>query len=137
MLPRVRRFHRGPGHLNRRRRADALIPVERVSVPASKSLHGLAGTETRSTGSRALTLTGEALTQAAPVVQRSVYARKARVSEVTLVYAMLAPALILLIAFELFPILYGLFISTCDWRLSCVEFIGADNYVRAFRDPAM
>ncbi len=84
-----------------------------------------------------MTVTGEALTQAAPVVQGAVYARKARMSEVTLGYAMLAPALILLFAFELFPILYGLFISTCDWRLSCVEFIGADNYVRAFRDPAM
>src|SRR3954447_23129860 len=111
MLPLARLFPRSPDHWNRRRRGDA--------------------------GSRAVTVTGEALTQAAPIVQPAAYARKARLSEVTLGYAMLAPALILLLAFELFPILYGLFISTCDWRLSCVEFIGADNYVRAFRDPAM
>jgi ABC-type sugar transport system permease subunit len=43
---------------------------------------------------------------------------------------MLAPAVILLLVFEVFPILYGAFISTCDWRLSCTQFVGFDNYVR-------
>lgn len=60
-----------------------------------------------------------------------------RYREISLGYAFLAPAILLLFVFELFPILYGLYISTCDWRLSCVNFIGADNYTRAFQDPAM
>jgi ABC-type sugar transport system permease subunit len=30
-----------------------------------------------------------------------------------------------------FPILYGLYISVCDWRLSCTQVVGLDNYVRA------
>jgi multiple sugar transport system permease protein len=41
------------------------------------------------------------------------------------------------VAFEFFPIFYGLYISTCDWRLSCVSSIGLDNYTRALADPAM
>lgn len=60
-----------------------------------------------------------------------------RRGEIALGYAMLAPALVLLVAFEFFPIFYGVYISTCDWRLSCVQFIGAENYLRALRDPAM
>ncbi len=52
-------------------------------------------------------------------------------------YALLAPALILLAVFEFFPLFYGLYISLCSWRLGCAEFIGAENYVRAFRDPQM
>src|SRR5581483_10526739 len=38
---------------------------------------------------------------------------------------------VLLAAFEVFPILYGGFISLCDWRLSCTEVVGLDNYVKA------
>lgn len=64
-----------------------------------------------------------------------------RLRELSLGYLLLAPALVLLIVFELFPVLYGLFISTCNWRLNCGDnlerFIGADNYVRAFSDPEM
>lgn len=44
---------------------------------------------------------------------------------------MLAPAVILLLVFEVFPILYGVYISACDWRLQCTQFVGFDNYVRA------
>ena len=44
---------------------------------------------------------------------------------------MLAPAVMLLAVFELFPILYGVYISACDWRLQCVQVIGFDNYLRA------
>jgi len=44
---------------------------------------------------------------------------------------MLAPAVILLLVFEVFPILYGVYISTCDWRLTCTQFVGADNYLSA------
>ncbi|MBI5651792.1 MAG: sugar ABC transporter permease [Chloroflexi bacterium] len=60
-----------------------------------------------------------------------------RIQEVSLGYLLLAPALILLLVFEVFPIFYGLYISACDWRLSCVQFIGIDNYIRAFTEPDM
>lgn len=64
-----------------------------------------------------------------------------RLREVSLGYALLAPALILLIVFELFPVLYGFFISMCNWRLNCGDnlerFVGFDNYVRAFTDEKM
>ncbi len=55
--------------------------------------------------------------------------------EIVLGYGFLAPALIILIVFELFPVLYGLYISACDWRLRCVRFVWFDNYLRALRDP--
>ena len=60
-----------------------------------------------------------------------------RLQEVSLGYLLLAPALTILIVFEIFPIFYGLYISACDWRLSCVSFIGIDNYTRAFDDSAV
>ncbi|MCC6629070.1 MAG: sugar ABC transporter permease [Chloroflexi bacterium] len=60
-----------------------------------------------------------------------------RVGEISLGYAMLAPAILLMIAFEYFPIAYGLYISSCDWRLDCVRVIGLDNYIRALTDPEM
>jgi multiple sugar transport system permease protein len=67
--------------------------------------------------------------------------RRRRLQALSRGYLLLAPALILLIVFELFPVLYGLFISTCNWRLNCGDnlerFIGLDNYVRAFNDPEM
>jgi multiple sugar transport system permease protein len=55
--------------------------------------------------------------------------------EIALGYLFLAPALLLLLVFEVFPIFYGLYISTCDWRLRCVSFVGLDNYVQALGDP--
>lgn len=63
--------------------------------------------------------------------------RQKRVREVALGYALLAPALLVLLVFQVFPVFYGLYISACDWRLSCREFIGFGNYVRAFQDPEM
>jgi multiple sugar transport system permease protein len=42
--------------------------------------------------------------------------------------------MLLLLIFEIFPIFYGLYISTCDWRLRCVQFIGIGNYTRALAD---
>jgi multiple sugar transport system permease protein len=71
---------------------------------------------------------------AAPAVvarPRSAHFSRKRVRELSLGYAMLAPAVILLLVFEVFPILYGAYISACDWRLSCTQFIGFDNYARA------
>jgi multiple sugar transport system permease protein len=51
-------------------------------------------------------------------------------------YAMLAPAVIVLLVFELFPVLYGVYISACDWRLQCAQVVGLDNYVRALTAPS-
>jgi multiple sugar transport system permease protein len=60
-----------------------------------------------------------------------------RTKEAGLGYILLAPALILLLVFEFFPLFYGLYISMCDWRLSCVKFLGFGNYTRALADPDM
>lgn len=61
--------------------------------------------------------------------------RMRRWREIALGYSFLAPALLLLLVFEIFPIFYGLYISTCDWRLSCVRFVGLGNYTQALADP--
>jgi multiple sugar transport system permease protein len=71
-------------------------------------------------------------TRARPV-RRRLSARRLR--EIGLGYVLLAPAVALILVFEAFPILYGLYISTCDWRLSCTQFVGLDNYARALGDP--
>jgi len=63
--------------------------------------------------------------------------RARRLREIGLGYALLAPALILLIVFEFYPLFLGFFISMCDWKLSCTEFLWFDNYVRAFKDANM
>src|SRR4051794_40136862 len=60
-----------------------------------------------------------------------------KVKERALGYTFLAPALIIIAVFELFPLFYGFYISLCDWRLGCTAIIGADNYLRGLRDPAM
>ena len=60
-----------------------------------------------------------------------------RAREISLGYALLAPAFLLLLVFEFFPVAYGFYISLCNWSLSCKQFIGFDNYVRAFGDPEM
>jgi ABC-type sugar transport system permease subunit len=62
--------------------------------------------------------------------RRSHFTRQ-RVRDLSLGYAMLAPAVILLVVFELFPIFYGVYISACDWRLQCAQFVGFDNYLKA------
>ncbi len=71
------------------------------------------------------------------VGRRSSTGKWRRLQEISLGYALLAPAFILLIVFEFFPVFYGLYISLCDWRLSCLRLIGFDNYTRAFQDPQM
>jgi ABC-type sugar transport system permease subunit len=71
----------------------------------------------------------------AGVLQKGPAGRRFR--EYLLGYTLLAPALVLLAVFEFFPLFYGLYISLCNWRLGCAEFIGAENYARAFRDPQM
>jgi len=55
--------------------------------------------------------------------------------EIATGYLFLAPAIVLIMVFEFFPILYGLYISACDWRLRCASFVGVANYARALGDP--
>lgn len=81
-------------------------------------------------------------TRAAPATSVSIPRRSSvhfwrRFQEVSLGYLLLAPALIILLVFQIFPIFYGLYISSCDWRLDCVKFVGIDNYTRAFEDEAV
>jgi ABC-type sugar transport system permease subunit len=61
--------------------------------------------------------------------------RARRRREIALGYLFLAPAMVLLLVFEFFPLFYGLYISTCDWRLRCFKFIGLGNYATALQDP--
>jgi len=60
-----------------------------------------------------------------------------KVQERALGYTLLAPAVLIIGVFELFPLFYGFYISLCDWRLGCQAIIGADNYLRGVQDPAM
>src|SRR5579871_1350899 len=68
--------------------------------------------------------------RAAAAPHSSHFSRQRRL-ELGLGYAMLAPAVIILVVFELFPVFYGAYISACDWRLQCTQMVGLDNYVRA------
>lgn len=50
----------------------------------------------------------------------------------------LLPGLIFFIIFQLYPLLKGFQMSFYDWQISpnrVSEFIGLDNYIRAFKDP--
>ncbi len=60
-----------------------------------------------------------------------------RLQEITLGYGLLAPAFLLLAVFEFYPIFYGLYISACDWGISCKRVVGLDNYVKAFTSSEM
>jgi multiple sugar transport system permease protein len=65
--------------------------------------------------------------------------RKSRLMrEAALGYVFLLPAFLILLVFEFFPVFYGAYISTCNWRVTgCASFLGLGNYVRAFQDPDM
>src|SRR5215469_17104832 len=76
------------------------------------------------------TLPGAAARPLALPRGRSHFSRQRRY-ELSMGYAMLAPAVILLGVFELFPVLYGVYISACDWRLQCTQVVGIQNYARA------
>lgn len=51
--------------------------------------------------------------------------------EVILAYGLLAPALLLFLAFTFFPIAFGFYISLHNWRIGPREFVGLSNYARA------
>jgi multiple sugar transport system permease protein len=57
--------------------------------------------------------------------------QKAQAREALLGYILLAPALLLFLAFTVFPIGFGLYISLHNWRLGPREFLGLGNYIRA------
>lgn len=63
--------------------------------------------------------------------------RKRRIKTILLGYAFLAPAVILLLIFEFYPLFSGLWISLTNWRLSRGTFIGLANYSRALADTEM
>ena len=47
-----------------------------------------------------------------------------------------APFMIIYIAFLVFPVIYGIYLSFFDWNiLSSMSFIGLKNYLNAFKDP--
>ena len=51
-------------------------------------------------------------------------------------YLYILPALIILVAFRLLPIVMSFVISFYDWSISGTgRFIGLENYVTMFRDP--
>jgi ABC-type sugar transport system permease subunit len=77
------------------------------------------------------------IVMASPKPPKNSGVSKKRISDILLGYAFLAPALILLLVFEFYPLFLGLYISMCNWKTSCKEFIGFDNYTRAFSDPEM
>ncbi|HEX9116834.1 MAG TPA: sugar ABC transporter permease [Anaerolineae bacterium] len=61
-----------------------------------------------------------------------------RLREIALGYLFLLPAFAILAVFEFFPVFYGAYISTCNWKISgCAQFLGLGNYARAFADPDM
>jgi multiple sugar transport system permease protein len=60
-----------------------------------------------------------------------------KIQEMGLGYLLLAPAIILLVVFEFFPMFYGFYISMCDWGNACKAVNFPDNYTRAFADPEM
>lgn len=50
--------------------------------------------------------------------------------------AFLAPAIVLFLAFVVYPIVYNVQASTLDWDgVNAGTFVGIDNYVRLFQDP--
>ena len=54
-----------------------------------------------------------------------------RIREQQLAWGLLAPALVVLGAFGLFPIGYALYVSLHKWRIKKEEVVGFDHYVRA------
>lgn len=52
--------------------------------------------------------------------------------------ALVSPALLLLVAVSIFPLMYSLRVALMDWNMVSVvppKFVGLGNFVKAFRDP--
>ncbi|NCO37068.1 MAG: hypothetical protein COZ06_10015 [Armatimonadetes bacterium CG_4_10_14_3_um_filter_66_18] len=52
-------------------------------------------------------------------------------------YAFLAPALLILGAFGVFPLLYAFYVSVHRWRFKKGDVVGAANFVKALGEPAL
>lgn len=48
-------------------------------------------------------------------------------------YGLLSPALLLFLAFTVFPVIFGLVISLYNWRTGPTDYIGLGNYARALK----
>lgn len=57
--------------------------------------------------------------------------RLAKLGDPLFAYALLAPASLFFLAFTVFPIGFGFYISLHNWRLGPREFLGLGNYLRA------
>lgn len=50
-------------------------------------------------------------------------------------HALVAPALFIFVAITIFPLIFNVVMSLCDWRLNGeIHFLGLDNYVSAFKN---
>ena len=58
-----------------------------------------------------------------------------RTKDTLIAWSFLAPALVVLAAFGLFPIGYAFYVSLHKWRIRQGGFIGFDHYVRVLGDP--
>lgn len=58
-----------------------------------------------------------------------------RTKDNILAWILLSPAVIVLTAFGLFPILYALFVSLHSWRIKQDAFVGLKHYIQALGDP--
>jgi len=65
-------------------------------------------------------------------IQQGFTPRKMRILRESLTgYLFVAPALILIFLFGIFPVAFALYVSLHKWRIVRTDYIGLDNYVRA------
>jgi len=60
---------------------------------------------------------------------------KKDIKEEAIAWAFLLPALVVLTAFGLFPIVYAFYVSLHRWHIKKAGFVGFDQYVRAVGEP--
>lgn len=63
--------------------------------------------------------------------------KKTPLKEQVIAWGFLSPALLILLVFGIWPIIYALYISLHRWRIKQEAFIGVDHYVRALGDPSL
>lgn len=63
--------------------------------------------------------------------------KKIPLKEQAIAWGFLSPALLVLLVFGIWPIVYALYISLHRWRIKQEAFIGFDHYTRALSDPSL
>ena len=63
--------------------------------------------------------------------------KKIPLKEQAIAWGFLSPALLILLVFGIWPIIYALYISLHRWRIKQEAFIGVGHYVRALDDPTL